>query len=85
MRGKLAAFPLFSLLLQLYYTERSVSASELSLNYTEISVLDLQLSFAILTSLRGCATIVSRVVPLERSFGISYCLGGKRRAKENSI
>lgn len=70
MRGKQATFPLFSFQLQFYYTERSVSASELSLNYTEISVLDLQLSFAILTSLRGGTTIGAELPHLSSRSGL---------------
>lgn len=84
--GELYAFPLFSFLLQLYYTERFVLALKLLVCKIETSVFASELSVCYIeTSLRGCTTIVSRATPLKLSFGIENCLAGVRRMKENLI
>lgn len=85
MSGELYAFPLFSLLLQLYYTERSVLALQLLVCNIETSVFASELSLCCIETLSGMWHYWSRTAPLEHSFKIGNCLADIRRMKENSI
>lgn len=85
MSGELYAFPLFSLLLQLYYTERSVLALQLLVCNIETSVFASELSLCCIETLSGMWHYWSRATPLKLSFGIENCLAGMKKMKENSI
>lgn len=85
MSGELYAFPLFSLLLQLYYTERSVLALQLLVCNIETSVFDSELSVCCMETLSVVWHYCGASYRLRRSFGIGIRLADIRRMKENSI
>lgn len=86
MRGELYAFPLFSLLLLLYHTERSVLALQLSVCNTEVSVFASELSVCS-TEICVSTTIVNQATPLFGSKLMYYRaqMRGLQRSAERAV